>query len=138
MGSHLMHLYDKDPDPPTEKCPYTTHSIASNATAYEEFRTKFKVWLIGNPSDSRMELYGWGEAFKTVWDHQHPRNCSNSKFMVFPGWIGGFGSYLHVFGASLGHAMDEDRVLVLEKVSLGVMFENDYCKQLGIRLDCCS
>ena len=57
-------------------------------------------------------LYGFRETMKMIWDHQHPKNCSTSKFLISFGWPGGIGAVAHVEGLALAIAMDLGRVLI--------------------------
>lgn len=50
-------------------------------------------------------IYGYREAMNVIWENQHPKNCSESKFLIFGGWDGGFGSEFHVMGVFLALAV---------------------------------
>lgn len=50
---------------------------------------------------------------KLIYDHQHPRDCSNSKFLVIEReWHSGLGSTIHIKAYSLLVAMSTGRVLI--------------------------
>lgn len=52
-------------------------------------------------------LYGTAKAQRFIWAHQHPRNCTAAKFLLYPPIPSGIGSILHHMGqvgAMPGHA----------------------------------
>lgn len=61
------------------------------------------------------QLYGTIAAQHAIWSHQHPKNCSNKKFVVYEalGPEHGIGTILHHLGVALQAAIDLDRILVL-------------------------
>lgn len=76
-----------------------------------------------NPGNSTQEpsnhtgqqLYGSIAAQHAIWKHQHPKNCSEMKFVVYEalGPEHGIGTILHHLGVALQAAIDLDRILVL-------------------------
>jgi hypothetical protein len=71
-----------------------------------------------NPADSaKNEGQGTSlpytlEALKVVWQHQHPRDCRNAKFITYTASHSGIGSVIHVQSMVLRSALDSGRVMV--------------------------
>ena len=61
------------------------------------------------------QMYGSIAAQHAIWKHQHPKNCSDKKFIVYEalGPEHGIGTILHHLGVALQAAIDLDRILVL-------------------------
>ncbi|KAG0626054.1 hypothetical protein M758_2G099200 [Ceratodon purpureus] len=61
------------------------------------------------------QLYGSIAAQHAIWSHQHPKNCSDKKFIAYEalGPEHGIGTILHHLGVALQAAIDLDRILVL-------------------------
>ena len=93
------------------------------------------LWPSGfssNRSGTSETLFGFVDAIRTIYRNQHPEDCSKSAFLIaathgryyidvapffiifthnymsFKGW--GFGSEVHAYSATLGLAMNLDRV----------------------------
>jgi len=61
------------------------------------------------------QLYGSLAAQRAIWRHQHPKNCSDEKFIVYEalGPEHGIGTILHALGVALQAALNLNRILVL-------------------------
>lgn len=46
------------------------------------------------------------QALEIIWKHQNPPDCSKVKYLIADGWMQGFGSEMHGYGAMLGIALD--------------------------------
>ncbi|CAE7770279.1 FucT6, partial [Symbiodinium pilosum] len=67
----------------------------------------------GVPEEFEPEiLYGTAYAQQLIWNHQHPKNCSEAKFLVYYHQVCGIGAQLHLLGQALAIAMQLGRVLV--------------------------
>ena len=67
----------------------------------------------GNGTAYPEVLFGTALAQRAIWEHQHPKNCSNATFIQYFHLGGGIGSQLHLLGQALALAMHLGRVLVL-------------------------
>jgi hypothetical protein len=56
-------------------------------------------------------LTRWTQSF--IYNHQHPSTCDKSRLLISDGHGWGFGSEMHVIGAHLAYAIQNDLVLVL-------------------------
>jgi hypothetical protein len=75
-------------------------------------------------------VYGMKYALDYIWNHQHPSSCTDKKFLINGFHNGGFGSELHVIGATLGLAIDMNRIFLLNPFVHSMVsweFENDFC-----------
>ena len=47
-------------------------------------RSQYNLWPIGDivSENNKGILFGMNEAFERIWKHQHPVNCSTSKFLI--------------------------------------------------------
>lgn len=61
------------------------------------------------------QLYGSVAAQRAIWRHQHPKSCTDKKFIVYEalGPEHGIGTILHTLGVALQAAINLDRILVL-------------------------
>ena len=83
-------------------------------------------------------LYGSREALKTIYNHQHPQDCSKVQYMISKGFgSGGFGSQIHVETATLALAMQMNRVLVLSPLTSGgkntIFHEVPFCQKRDVK-----
>jgi len=84
-------------------------------------------------------LYGLKYGLDAIWRNQHPRNCSEAKFLVSGGWPYGFGSRIHVEGWGLAIAMELGRVFLHHPDGDNIFWEtnNPHCKAQGkLNLEC--
>eukprot|EP00927_Polykrikos_kofoidii_P055076 TRINITY_DN49391_c0_g1_i1.p1 TRINITY_DN49391_c0_g1~~TRINITY_DN49391_c0_g1_i1.p1 ORF type:complete len:794 (+),score=59.18 TRINITY_DN49391_c0_g1_i1:110-2491(+) len=58
-------------------------------------------------------LYGTAYAQRMIWEHQHPPDCSQAKYLMMLHWPVGIGALLHFLAHALGLAMHLGRLLVL-------------------------
>jgi hypothetical protein len=124
-----------------EGCENLTNSHIS--TNLKEIVTKYKLWP-GHLQDREVTsdniLYGIDIAMQTIWDHQHPINCSNSKFLISGYWEYGFGSTVHIEGAALSLAMNLGRVYLQNPImfpSKNWQVKSIFCRsQLKSNLEC--
>lgn len=58
-------------------------------------------------------LYGTAYAQHRIWEHQHPPDCADVKFLSMLHWPTGIGALLHFLGRALGLAMHLGRILVV-------------------------
>lgn len=111
----------------------------------DDFIHNLKLWpnLMSEYDKKNGEtLYGSREALKTIYNHQHPQDCSKVQYMISKGWgNGGFGSQIHVETATLALAMQMNRVLVLSPLTSGgknkIFHEVPFCQKRDVKgLDC--
>ena len=60
-------------------------------------------------------LTRWAQSF--IHNHQHPAQCDRSRILISKGRAAGFGSEMHVIGAHLAYAIQNNLVLVLGPTS---------------------
>lgn len=142
------HAYDsKKLAPQTDQCREFDHEHATTNTS--RIIDEFKLWPGALASSSftptinpNATVYGFGRAMKTIWQHQHPKDCSNAKFLLNGFHYAGIGSILHVAGAGLGFAMDLDRVYLQNPFSSSATkweWDVPFCKEhspSSIDIDC--
>eukprot|EP00927_Polykrikos_kofoidii_P053901 TRINITY_DN48424_c0_g1_i1.p1 TRINITY_DN48424_c0_g1~~TRINITY_DN48424_c0_g1_i1.p1 ORF type:complete len:784 (-),score=62.52 TRINITY_DN48424_c0_g1_i1:114-2465(-) len=58
-------------------------------------------------------LYGTAYAQRVIWEHQHPHDCHEVKYLTMLHWPVGIGAMLHYLAHALGLAMHLGRILVL-------------------------
>jgi hypothetical protein len=100
---------------------YSTHkdfsSCKQNDTIYntqkvsiptqQEFE-KWRLWPgLMNKFDIETgeSIFGYREAMENLWNHQHPADCKNAKFLITHGWDSGFVSEIHVIGLMLARSI---------------------------------
>ena len=84
------------------------------------------------------QLHGTAFVQHDIWQHQHPPNCSEAKFLVFQTRLG-IGAYIDQIGGALGLALNLDRVLILdfqETWTKGSLGGTDYCRGLQTLDNC--
>ena len=63
-------------------------------------------------NDDRLApLTRWTQTY--IYNHQHPAICNTSQLLISTGLVSGFGSEMHVIGAHLAYAIQNNYVLVL-------------------------
>ncbi|KAF6258519.1 hypothetical protein COO60DRAFT_1270691 [Scenedesmus sp. NREL 46B-D3] len=67
---------------------------------------------------------------QAIWQHQHPSNCSTSKFLV----LSGIGSVFHINTVALAAALDYGRILLKHDDWLA---KSDFCGPAKTTLDSC-
>lgn len=90
--------------------------VATNTPLTIEDVNRWRLWpgLISDADMSTGEtLSGFKEAMAVIWKHQHPEDCSQSKFLISEGWPQGFGSEVHIQGNGLAFAMNMGRIYVM-------------------------
>jgi len=77
-------------------------------------------------SDKRLApLTRWAQTY--LYEHQNPVDCSQFRFLVTEGYSSGFGSELHVIGAHLGHAIQDNFILVWGPSSCNKFINTEHC-----------
>ena len=110
--------------------------------------SKLNLWpIINNESNAwspTSTLYGSREALQELYKHQHPKNCSEAKFLISHNYVAGFGSEVHANGALLGLAISLGRVFLQYPIihrSLSWQINNSFCssqnlKRKSLNLEC--
>eukprot|EP00435_Cladocopium_sp_Y103_P056160 s363_g18.t2 len=109
------HIYQHELARGDRNCPYfaedeTLLSSGWNLSRYPWHIVKYRSSI--SPI-KREVLYGTAFAQKTIWEHQHPADCSKIKYMAFYHTPAGIGSQLHLLGQALALAMHLGRILVI-------------------------
>lgn len=74
-------------------------------------------------------LYGTAWAQDMIYRHQHPANCTRTRFLALRQRPSGIGSNLHVLGQALALAMNLGRVLVLADPDPRFLWHNrSFCR----------
>lgn len=74
---------------------------------------EYNIWLdLGINKYTGKSLYGFEDAMRVIWKHQHPPDCLKAKFLISDGWHAGIGSVVHVEGIALALAIELGRVLL--------------------------
>ena len=89
-------------------------------------------------------LFGFYEAMDILYNHQHPKDCQDVKFLVSAGYGAGYGSQVHIEGQGLQAALDSGRVYLRHPGSptklrhfFGWQTDTDFCRTQGTNtLDC--
>lgn len=128
--SGSWHAYD----PNRVACANTSNfDKSSNNVSIIDPGNVYKLWPGIFPSQNASQpdfIYGFETAIDVVWNHQHPKNCSNSKFLIATQHRQGFASEIHVYGSILALAMNLGRVLLQFPFNHHDMLwqnSNDYC-----------
>eukprot|EP01038_Epipyxis_sp_PR26KG_P009839 gene9839-13233_t len=58
------------------------------------------------------------EVLEDIWNHQHPVDCKNSKFLIAQGWAQGFGSEMHILSVGFALALNLNRIFVVNPFSM--------------------
>ncbi len=116
MGMY-WHIYDPQMDTSQNaSCDMLKHTQYRNPNFFDKMISKYRMWsnltLHNDKWHKNSTVVGFGHAIDMIWRNQHPKNCSDAKFMIFGYHNGGFGSEIHVMGAALGLAMNMNRVLL--------------------------
>jgi hypothetical protein len=75
-----------------------------------------RAWVASNTQrQGRMQLPGTAELQQIIYNHQHPSDCSNAKFLVYkhPGHLG-LGAMVDYLADAMAWALAEARVLLLD------------------------
>ena len=72
--------------PPTIQNSTICEKIIQNhaSSTLAKMRSQYNLWPIGDivSENNKGILFGMNEAFERIWKHQHPVNCSTSKFLI--------------------------------------------------------
>ena len=83
---------------------------------------------LSNLQDQQLSPFTrWTQRF--IHDHQHPSTCNKSKILISDGHQCGFGSEMHVIGAHLAYAIQNNLVLVLSHKTCGNFPTPSNCTQ---------
>lgn len=95
---------------------------------------EWKLWRnasFGVEGEHHEVMLGFERALDIVWKNQHPSDCRTAKYIVSRGSESGFGSELHVEGASLAVAINMGRVFLPWPDKLhsrtGFFVNNSFC-----------
>lgn len=127
------HAYDAQKEVPNDG---SCSKYSDPATNVSYLVDKYKMWPNLSNYKSNLHknstIYGMTYAFKEIWQHQHPVDCSKSKFLINGFHNGGFGSELHVLSAVLGLGMEMGRVVIqnpLVHSAVSWEVENPFCQK---------
>ena len=116
----------------TDECSVIQHPNKISLMVTESF----KLWSGLQSRDSEFEtVFGFADAIEAVYKHQHPKDCTKSKFLLAPANFGcGFGCQQHVVGMGLAIAMNAGRIYVQHPGGPGkenpneAMTNSNHCK----------
>ena len=132
---------------------WTVYSNYSSSSECSKFRreerpklidkdNKYHLWpglMSEEDLASGSILYGFNEAFETIWKHQNPADCSKAKYLISRGQrFQGVGSEIHVWGTGLAAAVAMNRVLIMElDDDRSFRIDTEFCKmQKKFNLEC--
>eukprot|EP01038_Epipyxis_sp_PR26KG_P011759 gene11759-15735_t len=107
------HAYDKRKKRPNDE--YCKNKTISHTIHNKQIKA-WKLWpsLFNKfDEDNGETVAGYTEVMRTIWENQHPKDCSKAKFLIAEGWTQGFGSEVHIIGVGLALAMNLNRVYVM-------------------------
>ncbi|CAL1173823.1 unnamed protein product [Cladocopium goreaui] len=110
------HIYQHELARGNRSCPYFAEDQALLISGWN--LSRYPWHIVKYRSDRRSPikgevLYGTAFAQKTIWEHQHPADCSKTKYMAFYHTPAGIGSQLHLLGQALALAMHLGRILII-------------------------
>lgn len=125
------HAYDsKKPESTAASCSKFNEQGENMAYFVERYKTWPNLTDHKHSLHKNSTIYGMKYAFEEVWNHQHPKDCSNVKFLINGFHNGGFGSELHVLGAVLGLGMEMGRVVIQNPMvhpAVSWELDNEFC-----------
>eukprot|EP01038_Epipyxis_sp_PR26KG_P011758 gene11758-15734_t len=104
---------------------------------------KWKLWpglITTYDWEKGSSLIGFEHAMDIIWNHQHPIDCKNAKFLIAEGWAQGFGSEVHVLSIGFALALNLNRIFVMNpegplrsstELDNKWQTNNSYCKSQG-------
>ncbi|CAF1370251.1 unnamed protein product [Adineta ricciae] len=89
--------------------------LACRTVEYARGSQKYQMSTCSNFSTNEFTIANTLQAQKWLFEHQHPRNCSNKRFAIIRKFAwSGFGSTIHQIVWAFGKALTDDRIGVYE------------------------
>mmetsp|Transcript_20255 Transcript_20255/g.61032 ORF Transcript_20255/g.61032 Transcript_20255/m.61032 type:complete len:429 (-) Transcript_20255:963-2249(-) len=131
----LQYVYfdgGEDADPALDDTPLAHHLEATDPAlrACPAWRSILPgAWEAKDVKPGQGEvLFGTAQAQQIIYQHQHPADCENARFLVHKSQGSGIGSLLHQMGVALAGALDLGRVLIFDKPDPNVYLSDQYCE----------
>ena len=128
---------NNDPAEPLRETNYVHHiygGLARNMSSTSVFcdpeQWQSRSWRSESTATGE-HLYASQAAQQAIWQHQHPRDCSVRKFLLYAidgAGEHGIGSTLHVATWALAKAIELDRILLFLPTPEGPWSQGKYCE----------